>query len=154
MKNLYLLPNSFKKIGIILIIPFLTLCVFLLFGPGECDLISLPVCAIANSNLSHSTLFSLTKTDPINELAMIGLLVSIVFVALSKEKDEDEMTPILRQNAFIWSFWATIIIEAIGILFFYGIEFLQFSFTILYLYFMLYIIKFNITIYKLRREER
>jgi hypothetical protein len=155
MKSLYLLPNSFKKIGIILFIPFFVASILLLAGPGECEYFSIPVFSFFDSGIFETQkTFTLTQTDPINELTMIGLLVSIAFIALSKEKDEDEMTPIIRQNAFVWSFWATIIVDAAGIIFIYGLEFLTFSFAALYLYFIFYIIKFNMTMYKLRREQR
>ena len=95
----------------------------------------------------------MTTTDPVNELAMLGLLLSIVFIALSKEKDEDEMTPIVRQKAFALSFWITVALYALVILFIYGISFLNFSFAMPYFFFVMYILIFNISMYKLRRGD-
>ena len=36
-------------------------------------------------------IFAVTENDPINEIAMLGLLASLCLIALSKEKDEDEI---------------------------------------------------------------
>lgn len=36
-------------------------------------------------------IFAVIGNDPTNETAMLGLLVSLCLIALSKEKDEDEI---------------------------------------------------------------
>jgi hypothetical protein len=123
--------------------------VFALFSDSHLSIIG------ESLNLSSGTGFApgITSTDPINELAMLGLLISIVFIALSKEKDEDEMTPIVRQKAFSLSFWITSALYAMVILFVYGISFLNFTFAMPYLFFIMYIAIFNISMCKLRRGE-
>lgn len=165
MNKDFLLPYSFKKIGWIMFFPFLGVCMWLLLGPGECNCFDIPVFALFSDshlsiigeslNLSSGTGFApgITSTDPINELAMLGLLISIVFIALSREKDEDEMTPIVRQKAFSLSFWITSALYAMVILFVYGISFLNFTFAMPYFFFIMYIVIFNISMSKLRRGE-
>lgn len=160
MNKSFLLPYSFKKIGWIMIFPFLAVCVWLLMGPGECNYLDVPVFSLfSDSNLSLlsgnriNSAPGMTTTDPVNELAMLGLLLSIVFIALSKEKDEDEMTPLVRQKAFALSFWITVALYALVILFIYGISFLNFSFAMPYFFFVMYILIFNISMYKLRRGD-
>lgn len=153
MKQNYLLPHKFKKAGTIMFLPFLAVCVWLLLGPGECDYLKVPVFALFEDGYLFSTKsLTSTITDPINEIAMLGLLISIVFIALSKEKDEDEMVPVERQSAFIWSFWVTAALYSIGILFTFGMQFLNCTFAMPYVFFILYIIKFNLAMHKLRRE--
>lgn len=154
MKNNYLLPAKFKKIGMCLAIPFVLACLWLLFVPGAWDynLCNIPVFSVIGDGGLENSMFNIIETDPLDEIAMLGLLISIVFVALSKEKDEDEMTPVERQNAFVWSFWVTAVLYTLGIITIYGISFLSYSFVMPYIFFILYITKFNIAMHKLRRN--
>lgn len=151
--NSYLLPNRFKKVGQLMILPFMVVCLWLLLGPGECEYCNMPVFALFSDGYNlKSDFLTFTTTDPINEAAMIGLLVSIVFVALSKEKDEDEMIAYERQSAFVLSFWITAVLYATGIIFVYGLAFLYYTFAMPYIFFIIYIMRFNLRMFKLRRS--
>lgn len=154
MKNNYLLPAKFKKVGIYMSIPFALVCLWLLFVPGAWDynLCNITVLSVIGDGGLENSMFNIIETDPLDEIAMLGLLISIVLIALSKEKDEDEMTPVERQNAFVWSFWVTALLYTFGIITIYGISFLSYSFVMPYIFFILYITKFNIAMHKLRRN--
>ena len=154
MKKNYLLPHNFKMIGLIMIVPFLVASIWLLLGPGECDWFFINVPALFTLDLaSTSEWFGMTVTDPVNEICMLGLLVSLVFIALSKEKDEDEMTAVVRMQSFVWSFWCTAVIMLIAILFVYDFAFLLFSFASVFVCFIMYICKFNYEMIKIRRTR-
>ena len=92
--------------------------------------------------------------DLLTEVGMMGLLVSLCFIALSREKDEDEMTAHIRMQSFVWSLWFTSAILAFGILFIMGLDFLSFALVALYLYYLVYILKFNFTMRAVRRADR
>lgn len=153
----YLLPYRFKRIGIWMFFPFCAACAWLLLsGVLDCDLLKLPAIAICPDGLMTDSdkLLYVVKNDPINEISMLGLLVSLCFIALSKEKDEDEMTGHIRMQSFVWSFWVTAAVLAFGILFIYGIPFIQFAFAAVFLVFILYIVKFNLAMRSVRRTDR
>ena len=156
MKSTYLLPYKFKRIGILMFIPFCILCLWcIISGELEFDYLQIPALAVCIEELfGESSLFEVVKNDPINEIAMLGLLASLCFIALSKEQDEDEMTEQIRMGSFVWSLWITAAVLAFGILFFYQFSFLNFCFSAMYFVFLLYILKFNITMRKLRRNEK
>lgn len=156
MKSTYLLPYKFKRIGMWMFIPFCVLCLWcIISGELEFDYLQIPALAVCIEELfGESSLFEVVKNDPINEIAMLGLLVSLCFIALSKEQDEDEMTEQIRMGSFVWSLWITAAVLAFGILFIYQISFLVFCFSAIYFVFLLYILKFNITMCKLRRAEK
>lgn len=156
MKSTYLLPYKFKRIGMWMFIPFCVLCLWcIISGELEFDYLQIPALAVCIEGLfGESSLFEVVKNDPINEIAMLGLLVSLCFIALSKEQDEDEMTEQIRMGSFVWSLWITAAVLAFGILFIYQISFLVFCFSAIYFVFLLYILKFNITMRKLRRAEK
>ena len=154
MKKNYLLPHNFKMIGLIMIVPFLVACIWLLCGPCEGDWFIVDVPALFTLDIaSTSEWFGMTATDPVNEISMLGLLVSLVFIALSKEKDEDEMTAVVRMQSFVWSFWCTAILMLIAILFVYDLAFMYFAFASVFVCFIMYICKFNYVMIKIRRTE-
>ncbi len=137
-------------------LPFFALCLWcIISGELDFDYFHIPALAVCIDGLiEESPLFEVVKNDPINEIAMLGYLVSLCFIALSKEHDEDEMTEKIRSGAFVWSLWITAAVLTFGILFIYEFRFLYFCFSAIYFVFLLYILKFNITMRKLRRTEK
>ena len=143
----YLLPNTYKKVGMWMFLPFAAICLCLFFNV-ELPKIRIPWIAIGENFLYDGT------ADLLTEVGMMGLLVSLSFIALSREKDEDEMTAYIRMQSFVWSLWFTSAILAFGILFIMGLDFLIFACAALYLYYLVYILKFNFTMRAIRREGR
>ena len=143
----YLLPHSYKKIGMLMFLPFAAICLCLLLNV-KLPSVEIPWIAIGDG------IFYQGKGDLLTELGMMGLLISLSFIALSREKDEDEMTGQIRMKSFVWSLWFTTIILAFGILFIMGLDFLSFSLVALYLYYFIYILKFNMTMKSIRRSAR
>ena len=155
MKKNYLLPHGFKLAGLVMLVPFLAACIWLLLGPCEGEWFTVTVPALYTLDLNSTReWFTMTVTDPVNEICMLGLLVSLVFVALSKEKDEDEMTTVVRMQSFVWSFWGTALVMLVAILFIYDFAFLHFAFASIFLCFLLYICKFNYEMIMIRRSEK
>ena len=143
----YLLPYTYKRIGMWMFLPFSAICLCLLFDV-KLPSIEIPWIAIGDD------LFYQGKADLLTEVGMIGLLVSLCFIALSREKDEDEMTAHIRMQSFVWSLWFTSAILAFGILFIMGLDFLSFAMVAFYLYYLVYILKFNLTMRAIRRAGR
>ena len=155
MKQNYLLPHGFKRVGLIMLAPFLAACIWLLCGPCEGEWLTVKVPTLFTLDLaSTSEWFGMTVTDPVNEICMLGLLVSLVFIALSKEKDEDEMTAVVRMQSFVWSFWCTAVLMLVAILFVYDLAFMYFAFASVFVCFIMYICKFNYEMIKIRRTDK
>ncbi|MBQ6310400.1 MAG: hypothetical protein IJK74_02485 [Bacteroidales bacterium] len=143
----YLLPYVYKKIGMWMFLPFAALCLCLLFD------VNLPEIMVPWIAFGDETFYT-GKANLLTEAGMMGLLVSLCFIALSREKDEDEMTAHIRMQSFVWSLWLTSAILAFGILFIQGLNFLSFALVALYLFYLVYILKFNFTMRSIRREGR
>ncbi|MBQ5985608.1 MAG: hypothetical protein IJU74_09310 [Bacteroidales bacterium] len=131
----------------LMFLPFAAICLCLLLNV-KLPSVEIPWIAIGDG------IFYQGKADLLTELGMMGLLISLSFIALSREKDEDEMTGQIRMKSFVWSLWFTTIILAFGILFIMGLDFLSFSLVALYLYYFIYILKFNMTMKSIRRSAR
>ena len=127
-------------------LPFAAICVCLFFN------VKLPEIKIPWIGLGDK-IFYKGEANLLTELGMMGLLVSLCFIALSRERDEDEMTGQIRMQSFAWSLWFTSIVLALGILFVMGLDFLTFACAAIYLYFIVYILKFNFTMKAIRRES-
>lgn len=152
-----LLPYKFKRVGMWMFIPFCAVCLWCLFsGELEFDYMQWPCISFCFQEFfdKRPALLSIGSTDPINEIGMLGLLISLCFISLSKEKDEDEMTAMVRMQSFVSSFWAIAAVFAFCILFVYGISFMEFSFVAIFLGFLVYIFKFNSAMKRIRREDR
>lgn len=143
----YLLPYVYKKVGMWMFLPFAALCLCLLFDVNLPE-IMVPWIAFGDE------IFYTGKANLLTEAGMMGLLVSLCFIALSREKDEDEMTAHIRMQSFVWSLWFTSAILAFGILFIQGLNFLSFALIALYLFYLVYILKFNFTMRCIRRKAQ
>lgn len=155
MNKDYLLQYRFKRIGMWMFIPFFTLCFWLLFIDDTLlENLTCPCIAICIGGLGSNEWFKIETTQIIDEIGMLGLLISLCFISLSKEKDEDEMTAVIRMQSFVWSLWVTAFLLAFGILFLYEFSFVSFSFAAIFFVFLTYIFKFNLTMKKIRRDEK
>ncbi|MBQ9410708.1 MAG: hypothetical protein IJU21_03770 [Bacteroidales bacterium] len=143
----YLLPHSYKKVGMWMFLPFAAICLCLLFDV-KLPSIQIPWIAIGDDVFYKGT------ADLLTEVGMLGMLASLCFIALSREKDEDEMTAHIRMQSFVWSLWFTSAVLAFGILFIMGLDFLSFALVALYLYYLVYILKFNFTMKAIRRDGK
>ena len=153
MKTNYLLPEQFKKIGWLLFIPGILLGLFYLVTQNEPHFLSFKLWAIADEPILGSTsFFTTTKTNVIDEI--IGLLVIIgsVFIAFSKEKREDEFISKIRLESLVWATYLNYTILVLAIIFVFGMTFfwaIVFNmFTILFFF----IIRFNWVLYRSKIE--
>lgn len=146
-KSNYLLPYTCKKVAMWMFFPFAALCLAYLLDAPVPE-VMVPWIAFGDG------FFYDGKADLIKQLAMIGLLVSLCLLALSREKDEDEMTGQIRMTSFVWSLWATAVLLALGILFVMGLDFVVFACVAIFFYFIVYILRFNICMRKVRREAK
>ena len=128
-------------------LPFAAICLCRFFDV-KLLYIQIPWIAIGDDVFYQGT------ADLLTEVGMLGLLVSLSFIALSREKDEDEMTAHIRMQSFVWSLWFTSAVLAFGILFIMGFDFLYFALVALYLYYLVYVLKFNLTMKAIRRAGK
>lgn len=145
MKNSLLIPNKYKVIGWGVFLAFLIAAIitskynykipgFQLYYPKD-------------EGIGFGTDFNLT-----DEVAYVGIFIGLLMVCFSKEKIEDEYINHLRLKAWQWSVLINYII-LIGIIFsFYGLSFVFYMTFNSVTMFLVFIVKFNWSLYKLRRE--
>ncbi|MFN8355623.1 MAG: hypothetical protein U0Y10_14295 [Spirosomataceae bacterium] len=109
MNPRFLFPHQFKKIGWMLLLPFLTLGMYLIITDVD---------SLANQWLSfeiptkyllfYDSIFKNEQTaiiDFTDELVMLGLTVALVLIAFSKEKIEDEWVSKIRLESLQWGIY-------------------------------------------------
>ena len=152
MKTNYLFPIVFRKIGWCLFVPFLVLGICYLF----CDENTLE---IGGSNVlalfdgfSDTNYFCITKNDSwTDELIVIFLTISMLFIGFSREKDEDECIASIRMNALVWAIMVNSALLIIGTLLIYGLPYLNFMSIYMFSLLILFVFKYRWMIYKFRK---
>jgi hypothetical protein len=124
MKPNYLLSNQFKKIGWILFIPSMILGILYFLIQFQPKFLDIKVFAILESGIapwdSWNKFFVVTQTNAIDEIVGILLIISLFFIAFSREKKEDEFISKIRLESLLWATYINYAILIFAILFVYG----------------------------------
>ena len=152
MKPNYLLSNRFKKIGWILFIPSIILGLLFVIFQFQPKFLDIKVFAILNQDIfSSPDFFDIIKTNVIDEIIGILLIISLCFIAFSKEKEEDEFIARIRLESLLWATYINYAILIFAILFVYGgVAFWVLIFNI-FTILLFFIIRFNWIIIRTRK---
>lgn len=144
MQNKLLLPNKFKIIGWCLLIPAAILGLVIGFLPLEAVIGKV----LTSLNMGSDQSFGETEIKMIITVTGVLFIVGAMFVAFSKEKQEDEFIAKLRLSSLLWAVWVNYILLLLAILFIYGTAFrivlVYNMFTVL----IIFIARFNYILHK------
>ena len=143
MKNTLLIPSHYKVIGWIISILSGCLGLATLYLDFKIPGFSFP---FKNSSLFAD--YNLT-----NEFALAGLIIGVMMISFAKEKMEDEYLTMVRLKCWQWS-----VLISFGVLFilnfvFYGTDFFAFLILNMFTLPIVFIAKFNYSLFLLRRER-
>ena len=88
------------------------------------------------------------------EIWILGLLVSLLFIALSKEKVEDEMILQIRLQSMLHALWVTSLCFVLETLFLFGFAYAYSLWATLYIFLLFFILKFRYELYQLKKAEK
>lgn len=146
MESKFLLPNKYKTIGWIILVPFFILGVLWMADIRAC--IEAPVFAI----WSDKGLFTIMHKDIYNEIVSVPLLISLMLVTFAKEKHEDEYILKLRLDSFVWSIYINFIYLLLASLFVFDGGFYKIMVYNLFTILILFIIRFNFVLFKTKHQ--
>lgn len=153
MKNNYLLPHKFKLIGLILLAPTLVLAAMFLFNDFEFEFLELPVFSIANTPLfGDADLFVTLSNNITNELIAVLSIVSLLFIAFSKQKNEDELVNAIRLKSLVMATYINYFILLFCVIFFYELAFLWVMLLNMFTILIFFIVYFNLRMFQLNRK--
>lgn len=152
MKKSYLFPNYFKKIGWAVSIPSIIYYILIICFDNLDFKIKMFSIFPSDQVFKESSWFSITDTTfGLTFLPML-LMLSLVFIAFSREKIEDELISKIREKSLIWSVLVFMSLFIFCTLLLYGMLYYYFYIFNIYLLLILMIFKFNFEIYKLKKS--
>lgn len=151
MKSDLLLPNKYKKVGWIILLPSIVLGVLVAIGEFDGFSIMFNVFALAYDNDLFNNKIGVFNTDITNTLAGILCIIGALLVSFSKEKREDEFIANLRLTSLLWAVLVNYGLLLFCFIFIYGISFLHVMVYNMFTVLIIFIIRFN---YLLNRSSK
>ena len=157
MKTSYLLPNKFKLLGWILLIPGLIAGCGLFFGEYETDALTINVLSIFNEvNMFGGGIegyFKIIENSVLDELIALTIIVGGLLVGFSKEKIEDEFIYKLRKDSLVWAIIFNYSVLVFTILFVYDFVFFDVLVFNMFTPLIFFVVRFNFLKYKSDSDE-
>lgn len=151
MQIKYLFPYKYRKIGWIILIPSFILGIFYLTnGYYSPDFLDVKIPQVKIQSFRTDT-FKYFKNNILDEIIGVLLLVSLLFVAFSKEKNEDEFISKIRLESLVWATYFNYAILLLAIIFVYDFQFLNVMIINMFTILIIFIIRFNWEIWKFKK---
>lgn len=139
-----LLPHQFQKLGWVLLLPF----AILLFATNYLEFYF----SWLEIDIREGAFFEEPRENFTNELAMIGVFLSLFLIAFSREKEEDEYIRKLRLDSLLLACYTNTFILIIGTMLFYGFGFLEFMGYNMFTIQLLFIARFKWVLYRQKQS--
>ncbi|HLX92131.1 MAG TPA: hypothetical protein VKR32_10635 [Puia sp.] len=150
MNTRFLFPHACKAIGFVLAIPAFILMIFNIHYGFEFPFLEYHAKA-DHISLDNGLLFNIQSNNFTDELGGVTLIIGLLLIAFSRERQEDERIQKLRLESLLWAVYVNSIFLIISIIFFYGNVFLNIMAYNICTPLILFIARFTLLMY---REER
>ncbi len=145
MKKLPLLPHKLRKLGYVLVLPFLALGIAYMGWDFTIAQLEYPL---------HKTgVFFMGNHNYTDELITIGLILSLILIGFSKEKVEDEAIQFFRLEALQWAVYANYAVLAAAVLFCYGGMFFTIMTINLFTVLIIFIARYRYVLFQYNRNN-
>jgi len=145
MKSKLLLPNRFKWIGLILLIPFALLGVLFLYADFTLSWLQFPTATTGSISASNHNF-----TD---ELALTGVIVSLMLIAFAREKEEDEFIHLTRLECWQWSVIINFALLVLATWLLYDFAFLYVMIYNMLAILVIFIVRFQWLVYRNKKAS-
>ena len=158
MKSKYLIPNKYKKIGWIVLIPSAVIGLITFYSEYQPDILdfNLPALFIDSGDFpvskDKSKLFGMVQNNILNEIVGVLLIISSLVVAFSKEKLEDEYIANIRLDSLVWAVYVNYGILLLSFIFVFDFSFFRVMVFNMFTLLFFFIIRFNWQISKLKKS--
>ena len=137
MQSRFLLPHRYRTIGWVVLIPFLILGVLSVHMDFELEWLSFRLRPTNAGMFDNPEYENFT-----NELAGIGVLIGLIFIAFAREKVEDEFVMKLRLDSLLVAVLANCALLFLSIVLLYGFGFFYALVYNMYTLLILFIARF------------
>lgn len=166
MKQTFILPACFKKIGWCFLVPFGFAFVFIslalfdvagfetFFDTEFFRTFNIKVFALlCDDDNFRFNFFQIIENNILDEIIDVGFLLSLFFISFSKERDEDECISFIRAESVIWTLKYQTIVLILGILLVYDGQFLAFAYYYLFVSLVMFVVKYHVSLYQFRKNS-
>jgi len=153
----YLFPNSFKKLGWFILVPSVIAGLLVIHFNIEPTLFDLKVPALIadKEGLSFDKKYiTIIENNILIEILGVLILVGSLFVAFSKEKQEDEFIAKIRLESLVWATYFNFAILLLAMLIIYGFSFYYLMIFNMFTIPIYFIIRFNWQLRKIKNYEK
>jgi hypothetical protein len=147
----FLLHHKMKKIGWMLAIPALILMIMVLNFDFKFKFLDFTRKA-EHISFDNGYLFNIQFNNFTDEVGGIMLITGLLFIAFSREKDEDERIARLRLESLLWAVLVNSIWIILAIIFFYDGMFFHIMAYNICTPLILFIARFNLILYFERKK--
>ena len=157
MTQALLLPQRYKKIGWMILIPATIMGIILIIGDFETQWFSTRVFAIFSDEIKSGQfveggkVFSFIHTNITNTVVGVLFLIGAMLTAFSREKQEDEYIEKLRLSSLLWAVWVNYLLLLLAFIFVYGFAFLNVMIYNMFTILIIFIARFNYILYQNRK---
>jgi hypothetical protein len=144
MSSKLLLPSRFKWIGLVLFFPFLALGILNRYGGWQWE--------VLDRHAQSRDLFTSSQNFT-DELALSGLIISLLMIAFAREKQEDEFIHHSRLQSWEWAVLINFVLLLAACWIFYNEAFIDVMMYNLLTPLIIFIIRFNWVLSKNKRSE-
>ncbi len=149
MAHELLLPNRYKLIGWIIMIPSFMVGIYLIISGYEASWLNVKMLSIFPAELfGEQKYFSMVTINLTNTLISVLFLIGCLIVGFTKEKNEDEFIAKIRLSSLLWAVLVNYILLLLAFIFVYGPSFLNVMIYNMYTVLLIFIIRFNYLLYK------
>lgn len=148
-KHYFLLPNKFKVVGWVLLIPGIFLTILRFYFELKPEFLDIKMFTLYSSYFKVKY-FTIIDNNYSEEITGLLVFLGLFFIAFTKEKVENQNILLIRLQALLLSLFVNSSFTIIALLFIFGLGFVQYLIINLYLIFIIYIIAFR---YYLRKHK-
>ncbi|MFN8252511.1 MAG: hypothetical protein U0V75_11590 [Ferruginibacter sp.] len=149
MLNKMLLPNRYKRIGWLLLIPSTIFGILLIYTGFEgCQLKATVFAVFSDEVFGSSKTLHFIQTNITNTLAGVFFIAGALMVSFSKEKNEDEYIAEIRLSSLLWAVFISYVLLLLGFIFVYGTPFLSVMLYNMFTILVIFIARFNYLLYR------
>ena len=149
MQNKLLLPNKYKILGWVLLIPATILGIILTISGFDEDWITAKVFIFFTDEFfGEGKKFTFIKTNITNTVVGILFITGALLVGFSREKKEDEYISNLRLSSLLWAVWVSYTLLLLSFVFVYGLAFFHVMVFNMFTVMIIFIVRFNYILYK------
>lgn len=158
MNSNYLLPHRLKIIGWIIFIPSACLGLYTFQNGQAPSIFETKVLSLVHENYFqgdnevHNLFFDIVENNILDELLLIFTIIGALFIAFSKEKQEDEFITKIRLDSLVWATYVNYIVLIISTVLIYEITYLWVMLINMFTILLFFIIRFNWQLLRLKKE--